>query len=92
MIRSFRHKGLSRLFLDNDPKGVRDDLVMRCLRRLDAIDRAVTLNDLRLPGFSLHELKGLRRGTWSIHVNGPFCITFRFHDGDAFDVDLENYH
>ncbi len=92
MIRSFRHKGLGRLFLDDDPGGVRDDLVARCLRRLDAIDQAVRIDDLRLPGFSLHELKGKRRGVWSIHVNGPFCITFRFHDGDAFDVDLENYH
>lgn len=92
MIRSFRHKGLVRLFLDEDPRGVRDDLVARCLRRLDAIDQAVRIDDLRLPGFSLHELKGSRRGIWSIHVNGPFCITFRFLDGDAFDVDLENYH
>lgn len=92
MIRSFRHKGLGRLFLDEDPKGVRADLVARCLRRLDAIDQAVRIDDLRLPGFSLHELKGIRRGIWSIHVNGPYCITFRFLDGDAFDVDLENYH
>jgi len=92
MIRSFRHKGLGRLFLDEDPRGVRADLVVRYLRRLDAIDQAVRIDDLRLPGFGLHELKGVRRGIWSIHVNGPNCIPFRFLDGDAFDVDLENYH
>ena len=91
MIKTFRHKGLARLFLHNKADKIKPDLVERCRRRLTTPNNAVKLEALNIPGFDLHPLQGKPK-RWSIHVNGPFCITFRFEQGDTYDVDLENYH
>ncbi|MGI2904195.1 type II toxin-antitoxin system RelE/ParE family toxin [Tolypothrix sp. VBCCA 56010] len=56
------------------------------------MDSALILEDIRLPGYDLHELKGDRKGTWSIKVSANWRITFKFEDGDAYDVNLEDYH
>jgi len=58
---------------------------------LEALDSAERLEDLKLPGFDFHSLLGKPK-RYSIHVNGPFCITFEWYDGDAGKVDFENYH
>ena len=93
MIRSFRHKGLRDLFLKAQSAGVRSDLRKRSLARLDALDAATELRQLNLPGFRLHPLKGEQAGRWSIDVNGPWRITFEWsEDGNAYRVDLEQYH
>ena len=63
----------------------------RALLRLDALDNAERPEDLNLPGFNFHALRGKPK-RYSVHINGPWCITFEFSDGDAFRVDLENYH
>ncbi|MHC5831443.1 MAG: type II toxin-antitoxin system RelE/ParE family toxin, partial [Nostoc sp.] len=60
--------------------------------RLEVIDSALIVEDIRLPGYDLHELKGDRKGTWSIKVSGNWRITFTFENGDAYDVNLEDYH
>ncbi len=91
MIRSFRHKGLRDLFLTGKGAKVPPALHSRCVVRLDALDRATVPEDMNLPGFNFHALRGLPK-RYSIHVNGPWCITFAFDDGDAFGVDLEQYH
>ncbi len=70
---------------------VRQDLQARCLIRLDAMDAAVDLTELNVPGFNFHGLRGKPK-RYSIHVNGPVCITFEWKDSDAWRVDLENYH
>ena len=64
----------------------------RIRRRLDFIDAARDVKDLNIPGFDLHELKGDRKGTWSVKVTGNYRVTFRFQEGDAFEVNLEDYH
>jgi proteic killer suppression protein len=92
MIRTFRHKGLKRLFETGAAKGVSPDLVARLVRQLDFLNRAVSPFDLNLPGYRLHELKGQRKGTWSVNVSGNWRLTFTFRGEDAFDVDLEDYH
>ncbi len=92
MIKTFRHKGLKKLFEDGSTRGIAQDLVAKTTRRLDALSAAVAVTDLSLPGFDLHELKGDRAGTWSVKVSGNWRITFRFESGDALDVDLEDYH
>jgi toxin HigB-1 len=92
MIKSFQHKGLKRLFEKGDRRGVPAQLADKITRRLDAIDSAVQVTDLSLPGFNLHELKGGRKGTWSITVSGNWRITFEFTGGDAYIVDFEDYH
>ena len=91
MIVSFSHKGLKDLFTKGSGARVLPELKDRCMRRLDALDSALTLQNLNLPGFNLHPLhtKPVRH---SIHVNGPWCITFEWENGNALRVDLEQYH
>jgi proteic killer suppression protein len=91
VIGSFRHKGLEELFETGASRRVRPDLQARALRRLDALDAAENLAQLNLPGFNFHPLRGRPR-RYSLHVNGPWCITFEWDDGDALRVDLEQYH
>ena len=91
MIRSFKHKGLAELFERGRSRKVHQDLQSRSLRRLDALDQAESLTELKLPGFDFHGLHGIPK-RFSIHVNGPWCITFEWEDGDAFKIDLEQYH
>jgi toxin HigB-1 len=91
MIQSFRHKGLALLFFDNDSSKVRPDLVQRCRNRLSVLDDAVVAEDMNLPGFHFHSLRGKPK-RYAVSVNGPWRITFEFGDGDATKVDLENYH
>jgi len=92
VIKQFRHKGLKRLFESGDKRGVPPILADRIRRQLDAIDAAKVVRDLDLPGFRLHELKGKRKGIWAIKVSGNLRITFTYVKGDAYDVDLEDYH
>ena len=91
VIKSFRHKGLSELFERGTSRRVRPDLQSHCLRRLDMLDQTEILNDLQVPGFNFHGLRGKPK-RYSIHVNGPWCITFEWKKGDAYRVDLEQYH
>ena len=92
MIRSFRHKGLAELFGRGTSAKVRADLHERALRRLDALDAATELSQLNVPGFDFHPLRGHKPTRYTLHVNGPWCITFEWFAGDALRVDLEQYH
>jgi len=92
VIRSFRHKGLRQLFESGSLRGVPPEMAQRIVRRLDALQAATTPHDLKLPGFDLHELKGARKGAWSLRISGNYRITFAFREGDAWDLDLEDYH
>ena len=91
MIKSFKHKGLAELFERGRTRRIRQNLQSRCLRRLDALDQAELLNDLNVPGFNFHGLHGVPK-RYSIHVYGPWCITFEWKRGEALRVDLEQYH
>ncbi len=91
MIKSFRHQGLKELFVAGVSAKVMQNLERRCLRRLVILDNAATLENLKLPGMNFHPLRG-KPQRYSIHVNGPWCITFEWDRGDAFRIDLEQYH
>ena len=91
MIESFWHRGLRELFETVKSARVRADLHHRALVRLAAIDNAATLEALHQPGFDLHALRGRPR-RYSIHINGPWRITFEWREGRALRVDLEQYH
>jgi proteic killer suppression protein len=91
MVRSFRHKGLQELFEKGMTARIQKALHASCLRRLDALDRARRLDDMNIPGFDFHALRG-KPLRYTIHVNGPWCITFEFEEGDALRVDFEQYH
>ena len=91
MIKSFRHKQLRRLWQSGTSK-IDAKLHARILRRLDALDAAATAGDMNLPGFNFHRLGGLNPARYTVHINGPWCVTFEFSDGDAYNLDLEQYH
>jgi len=91
VIVSFRSKALRDFFLDDDPGGIRPDLVERVRGRMQALHRAKAPGDLRLPGWRFHALHSKPR-RYAIAVNGPWRITFEWENGDAMRVDLEQYH
>ncbi|MEZ4710869.1 MAG: type II toxin-antitoxin system RelE/ParE family toxin [Caldilineaceae bacterium] len=92
MIISFKHRGLRRFYERDDKSGIGANMRNRVQEILTVLDAAETLDDLDVPGYRLHPLTGNRRGTWTIRVTGNWRITFRFEDGGAHDVDLEDYH
>ncbi len=92
MIRSFRHRGLRRLYERDDPSRMAADQLNRITLALADLDAAGKPSDLDLPGYRLHPLRGDRRGLWSISITGNWRITFRFEAGDVYDVDLVDYH
>ena len=92
MTKSFKHKGLQRLFLYNDRSKINPNHVSKLIRILDRLDASVTPQDMNLPGYKLHELKGKEKGTWSVWVSGNWRITFQFEGNDALNVDYADYH
>jgi toxin HigB-1 len=92
MIRSFRHKGLKRLYQDADSRGVISEHVVKLRDILARLDAARALADMEVPGFRLHPLKGELKGFWSVTIRANWRVIFRFADQDAFDVDYLDYH
>ena len=89
MIKSFRNKGLAELWSKDRTSRIDQRLYDRILQRLDALDAAGEPEDVNVPGFDFHSLKGFDSRRYTIHINGPWCITFEFSEGDAQRVDFE---
>jgi len=92
MIRTFKHRGLKRLYERGDQSHVSSEQLNRIEDILARLDVAVVPSDLDLPGYGLHPLKGKLKSYWALKVSGNWRIIFRFKDGDAFDVNLIDYH
>jgi proteic killer suppression protein len=92
MIKTFHHKGLKRLFANNETRLIRSDLIQPVREILFLLDNATSVESLNLPGYRLHSLKGDLKGFLSMIVRANWRIVFRFHDGDAYDVELTDYH
>jgi proteic killer suppression protein len=92
MITSFRHKGLKRFFESGSVAGIQAAHARRLRMQLVALDTAQTIEDMDIPGFRLHLLKGADQGRWSITVNANWRLTFEFRDGNAYVLDYEDYH
>ena len=92
MIRSFRHKGLRKLYEDGTGSGVRADQLEKITHILAVLEAAESLDALSLPSFRLHPLKGNRQGFHAVTVRSNWRIVFRFVEGDIYDVDLVDYH
>ena len=92
VIVSFRHKGLERLYRDGSKKGVQATHIPKLLRILSLLDVAQTPDDLAIPSFRTHPLKGDLAGHWSIWVNGNWRVTFRFVESDVELVDYQDDH
>ena len=92
MIVSFEHKGLERLYVEGSKRGVQAAHVRKLLRILSVLDVAQNPDDLAIPSFRTHPLKGDLAGPWSIWVNGNWRVTFRFVETDVELVDYQDYH
>lgn len=92
MIKTFRSKALADLWSTGRTGKIDTKLQKRILLRLDALDAASSPADMNIPGFDFHALHGFNPTRYTVHVNGPWCVTFEFEDGDAYRVDFEQYH
>ena len=92
MIQSVWHKGLRRFYESGIAAGFQPSHARRLRMLLAALDTAQTVEDMDVPGFRLHPLKGVERGRWSVWVNGDWRVTFEFKDGHAYVLDYEDYH
>jgi len=92
MIKSFIHKGLERFYNKGSKAGIQPQHANKLRRILIRLDVAICPDDLDLPGFRLHELKGNRKGIWSITVQANWRVTFRFINTDIEIVNYEDYH
>jgi proteic killer suppression protein len=92
MIRTFRHKGLKRLFELDDPGGVNREHVGKVRDILATLHAAPTVAHMDLPGFRLHPLKGQMKGSWAVTVRANWRVIFRFAEGHAEDIDYVDYH
>ena len=92
-IRSVRHRGLKRFIEDDDPRGIRRDLIDRTRKILAVLIVAPDMNGVKgPPGWRIHQLSGDRAGTWSISVSSNWRITFEVEDDEICRLDLEDYH
>jgi toxin HigB-1 len=92
MIRSIRHKGLKRLYEDDNARGVAPGHASKLRDVLARLDAASAVADMDVPGFRLHELKGDLEGFWAVTVRANWRVIFRFTAGDVLDVDYVDYH
>lgn len=92
MIRSFRHRGLKRLYERGDASGIRPDLLDKVRTTLARLDAAQSVEGMRVPALRLHALKGDLKGCYAVTVKANWRITFRFEGGEAHDVELIDYH
>lgn len=92
MIIGFRHKGLKLLYETGSAKGVQAEHKTKLSSILAALDAASGPDELALPSYRLHPLKGKLKGHWSIWVNGNWRVTFRFIGADVELVDYQDYH
>jgi toxin HigB-1 len=91
MIKSFRHKGLKKLYNTGSKQGILPEHAARLRIILARLDASSSSEDMNLPGLALHQLKGSLKGFWSVSVSGNWRVIFRFENGNALDVDYVDY-
>ncbi len=92
MITSFKHKGLERFFTTGSKAGIQPNHAERLRLILGRLNASTDPKDMNLPGLDLHELRGDRKGTWSVKVSGNWRVTFTFAGKNAENVKYEDYH
>ena len=92
MIKSFEHKGLKEFYEKGSKRGIQPDHAPKLARMLDRLDASIKPQDMNLPGYDLHQLKGNKKRMWSVSVSGNWRMTFYFIDQDAYLVDYLDYH
>ncbi len=92
MIVNIKHKGLKRFFEKDDSQGLPPDMADKIKAILARLHSAETIEDMSMHSYKLHQLRGDRKGVWSVSVKKNWCITFRFEKETAFEVNFEDYH
>ena len=92
MIKSFKHKGLERLYMTGSRKGITTEHFKRIRMILARLDASLSPQDMNLPGLNLHPLKGQYKGFWAVSVSGNWRVIFRFEGNNVNDVDYLDYH
>lgn len=92
MIKSFKHKGLETFYSSGKTRGIQAKHQNKLRMQLTALDTAQNIEDMDIPSYKLHSLKGKRKDTWSINVSGNWRLTFEFIDGDVHTLNYEDYH
>lgn len=92
MIKSFDHKGLEKFFLSGIISGIQPKHAKKLSMMLDALDRAIEVKALNIPGWNLHKLSGDLQNFWSLKVNANWRLTFIFENGNVYVVDYKDYH
>ena len=92
MIKSFKHKGLEKFFIKGIMSKLNAEHIERIRLILLVIHRAKVIDDINFVGSNLHELRGERKGTYSVTVRANWRITFEFKDGNAYILNYEDYH
>lgn len=92
MIKSFKHKGLKKLFETGKISGVNPLHAERLRKILALLETSETIEDIDLPGLNLHNLKGKRKTTFAVKVSGNWRVTFKLMNGDILEVNYEDYH
>ena len=92
MIKSFKHKGLEKLFFEGSTKGIQPKYKTKFEDILDLIDSMIQIQDMNFPGSRLHKLEPKKENIWSVTVSGNWRVTFKFIDSDAYDLNYTDYH
>ena len=90
MIKSFKHKGLKRLFETGHTSGVNPPHTDRHRKILALLDTSETIDDMDLPGLNLHNLKGKKKSTLAVKVSRNWRVTFKLRNGDILEVNYKN--
>lgn len=92
MIISFKHKGLQKFYESGSTSGIQNAHKTKLRMILAALDSTQEIDDMNIPGYKLHSLKGKLKGLWSVTVNGNWRVTFKFENGNIYIVNYEDYH
>jgi len=92
MIKSFKHKGLEKLFFEGSTKGIQPKYKTKLEDILDLIDSMIQIQDMNFPGSRLHKLEPKKENIWSVTVSGNWRVTFKFIYSDAYEVNYTDYH
>lgn len=92
MIKSFKHKGLERFFTTGSKAEIQVNHASRLALQLQALHTSFIIEDMDIPGWGLHALRGNKKGFWAITVNKNWRIVFKFENGHAYIVNYEDYH
>jgi len=92
MIKNFKHKGLNVFFTTGSTAGINPNHAMRLEERLQALHTAISIEDMDIPGWRLHPLKGDHIGLWAVNISGNWRMVFEFKDGHAYVINYEDYH